>query len=294
MCLFPNDGCLCRYCVIASCRDGRWLGLVRLSGVSRDSSGQVLFAIGSGVYLWLCLCLPWFSLCEAAEFYLSYFLLFFFLNRPPYHRLPLTLSFSICLLLVHSYKPLLFTMEIAFYKLGPENSPITAPLCCCAIDGFPNGCRWAQGAIGTGPLECSALLINHNQSCAITSIVLVNYCEGQVVQLHTEACGMWALEKHLALQSEKEKRRTKRREENKKKVTPDTCRRLNIGTFLSVIPLIHGPCAAETPLPVNNSWRGEKKRHNETDNYIFQLWKWNPGARRPNQTVIMTLGFLGV
>lgn len=149
--------------------------------------------------------------------FICHIFFFFFLNRPPYHRLPLTLSFSICLLLVHSYKPLLFTMEIAFYKLGPENSPITAPLCCCAIDGFPNGCRWAQGAIGTGPLECSALLINHNQSCAITSIVLVNYCEGQVVQLHTEACGMWALEKHLALQSEKEKRRTKRREENKKK-----------------------------------------------------------------------------
>lgn len=79
----------------------------------------------------------------------------------------------------------------------PEKSPITGPLYCCAIDGFPNGCRWAQGAIGTGPLEWSALLINHNQSCAITSIFLVNYCEGQVVQLCSGAQGKRALEKHL-------------------------------------------------------------------------------------------------
>lgn len=58
----------------------------------------------------------------------------------------------------------------------------------------------------------------------------------------------------------KRKKANKKEGRKQKKVTPDTCRRLNIGTFLSVIPLIHGPCAAETPLPVNNSWRGEKKK----------------------------------
>lgn len=42
-------------------------------------------------------------------------------------------------------------MEIVFYEPWPEKSPITGPLCRRAIDGFPNGCRWAQGAIGTGP-----------------------------------------------------------------------------------------------------------------------------------------------
>lgn len=50
-------------------------------------------------------------------------------------------------------------------------------------------------------LELSALLINHNQSCAITSIFSVNYCEGQVVQLRTEAQGTWAWKKHLVLQT---------------------------------------------------------------------------------------------
>lgn len=42
-------------------------------------------------------------------------------------------------------------MDIVFYELWLEKSPITAALCRCTIDGFPNGCRWAQGAIGTEP-----------------------------------------------------------------------------------------------------------------------------------------------
>lgn len=42
-------------------------------------------------------------------------------------------------------------MEIVLYEPWPEKAPITGPLCRCAIDGFPNGCRWAQRAVGTGP-----------------------------------------------------------------------------------------------------------------------------------------------
>lgn len=73
-------------------------------------------------------------------------------------------------------------------------------------------------------LECSALLINHNQSCAITSIFLVNYCEGQVVQLRTRAPGMRVLEKHLALQNpEKEQGKGKNAHRKKYLYCKYTC-----------------------------------------------------------------------
>ena len=64
--------------------------------------------------------------------------------------LPFFFFFSVSLH-VYSHTAELFTMEIVFYEPWPEKSPITGPLCRRAIDGFPNGCRWAQGAIGTGP-----------------------------------------------------------------------------------------------------------------------------------------------
>ena len=49
---------------------------------------------------------------------------------------------------------------------------------------------------GMGPLERWALLINHNQSRAITSILSVNYGEGQVGRLRNPHHS-WARQQHL-------------------------------------------------------------------------------------------------
>lgn len=82
-------------------------------------------------------------------YYLSYFS-----SLDPISLSPLlpsrSLFLSVCLY-VHSHKAAPFNMDIVFYELWLEKSPITAALCRCTIDGFPNGCRWAQGAIGTEP-----------------------------------------------------------------------------------------------------------------------------------------------
>lgn len=98
-------------------------------------------------------------------------------------------------------------------------------------------------------LECSTLLINQNQSCAITSIFLVNYREGQVVQLHTGACGMWAQEKHLVLQSP-----TKEQDGHRKKKSQahqNICWRPNIEAVVSLIIY-----RRHTLLPLNTNERG--------------------------------------
>lgn len=59
----------------------------------------------------------------------------------------LLLCFSVCI--HNSAVPL--SMDIVFYEPRLKKLPITGPLWRGAIDGFPNGCRWVQGAIGTGP-----------------------------------------------------------------------------------------------------------------------------------------------
>lgn len=134
---------------MVSCRDGRWLALVRLNWLSRDSSGEGSPAIGSGVYLWL----PLFSLSPPFFFFAlistcNVLFVIFFFPLIPAPSLFLSISLHVY---SHTRRPVLFTMEIVFLQPRPEKSPITGPLCRCAIDGFPNGCRWAHRGIGTGP-----------------------------------------------------------------------------------------------------------------------------------------------
>lgn len=95
------------------------------------------------------------------------------------------------------------------------------------------GSRWHWA------LECSALLINHNQPCAITSIFLVNYCEGQVVPLRTEpeVCGhrrnIWCGETPR-IRTSKRRRWT---QETNSRAHLQTCRQPNGGDVLS--PPVH-------------------------------------------------------
>lgn len=104
MLLFPNDGCLCRLCVMVSRRDGCWLTLVRLHQLSGDSSGGGSFAIGSGAYLWL----PLFSFALLSGCGVLFVIFFFpLIQAPPPH------------FHVYLHKPVLFTMEIFFCEPWP-------------------------------------------------------------------------------------------------------------------------------------------------------------------------------
>lgn len=118
--LFPNDGCLCRQCVMVSCTDGRWLTLVRLNQLSRDSSGEGQFAIGSGVYL----CLPLFFL----SFFFSSIRMWgitchIFLFCIPSPSFPLSLLFfplvSVC---THTLGSTIYYGDCVL-RLWPEKSP---------------------------------------------------------------------------------------------------------------------------------------------------------------------------
>lgn len=80
-----------------------------------------------------------------------------------------------------------FQMEAGvLHQPRPQSLPLQTV---AAIDAFPNGRRWACRAIGAGPRSAAALFINHNQSGAVTSIFLVNYCEGQVARLSHQSGG---------------------------------------------------------------------------------------------------------
>lgn len=113
-------------------------------------------------------------------------------------------------------------------------------------------------------LECSALLINHNQSCAITSIFLVNYCEGQVVQLRTRGRSVPGIGETSGAANPRKRTSKKKRWTQKKKKSQahlHTCRRPNTKDVLSLI--IYRP---QRVLPVNTDGRGRTDTHNETRN----------------------------
>lgn len=110
---------------------------------------------------------------------------------------------------------------------------------------------------------------NKSQSvrCHYINIFLVNYREGQVVRLRSGANGMWARQKHLALQCRGEKTKTrwpqKKKKEKKKKaqVHLNPCRHPSIRDGISLI--VYRQCCV---LPVSANRRVSTHALGETCN----------------------------
>lgn len=90
---------------------------------------------------------------------------------------------------------------------------------------------------------------------------LVNYREGQVVQLCTGASSMWARQKHLVLQSRGEKTKTRWTEKKRPQVHLNPCRHPTIRDGVSLI--IYSHCCV---LPVSTNRRGSMDTRSKTCN----------------------------
>lgn len=135
-------------------------------------------------------------------------------------RSPFVCSFNCSLSLfahINSQNTCRLVWILCSTTLGLKGSPLQVLSAAALLMAFlmvADRCRshwhWA--------LECSALLINHNQSCAITSIFLVNYCEGQLVQLCTTKLVVFRHKRNIwsCKRDEREKPRS---------LHLDTCRR---------------------------------------------------------------------
>lgn len=118
----------------------------------------VILAIGSGALLWLAFVSPSALLSGCVVLFIIFF---FSSSDPPLHPTKpypvLSPHPSICTVLIQSWAIYHWdSLPWALANKKKRRFPITSLLCCWAIDAFPNGCRWVQAAIGTGPW--SALL----------------------------------------------------------------------------------------------------------------------------------------